>query len=59
MPRQRIRALGNVCGLSGPHLVVLKSGFDGFFRDKGSGMGGETQKCDLRVRLAVFQILKN
>ena len=31
----------------------------GFFRYKANGMGGETQKFDLRVRLAVFQILKN
>ena len=34
-------------------------GLDGFFRYKGTGMGGESQKCDLRARLADFQILEN
>ena len=33
---------------------ILKRWVDGFFRDEGPGVGGERQKCDLRVRLAVF-----
>ena len=39
--------------------MVLKTQVDGFFRYKANGMGGETQKCDLRGRLAVFHILEN
>ena len=37
----------------------MKRWFDGFFLDEGPGMGGESQKGDLRARLADFQILEN
>ena len=56
---RRVVGLGVACGLFGPTLVVLKTGFDGFFRYEANGMGGESQKCSLRVRLALFQILEN
>ena len=57
--RRRVAALGGVCGLSGPPLVILKTQVDGFFRYEANGMGSETQKHDLRVRLGVFQISKS
>ena len=50
--------LGSAWELSGPPLVVLKTQVDMFFRYEANGMGGETLKCDLRIHLAVFQILK-
>ena len=56
--QRRVVSLGGACGLSVPPLVVLKTQVDGFFRYEANGMGGETQKCDLRVRLAVVQILE-
>ena len=39
--------------------MVLKTQVDGFFRYEANGMGGETQKRRLRLRLDVFQILKS
>ena len=39
--RQGMGDIGGACGLCGPPLEVLQVGFDGFFRDKGRGMGGE------------------
>ena len=38
--------------------MVLKTQVDGFFRYEANGMGGESQKCNLRVRLTVFHILE-
>ena len=57
----RLRVVG-VCGAWGFYggpLMILKRGFNGFFRDEGSGVGGESQKWDLRACLALFQFLKN
>ena len=51
-------AFGDAWGLCGGPLRILKRWIDGFFLDRGPGMGNEGQKCDLRVRLAVFQIMK-
>ena len=51
---RRVWALGNACGLSGALLVILKTQVDGFFRYEANGVGGETQKCSLRLRLGIF-----
>ena len=56
---RRVWALGSACGLFGALLVILKTQVDGFFRYEANGVGGETQKCSLRLRLGVFQILKS
>ena len=39
--------------------MVLKTQIDEFFQYEANGMGGESQKCSLRVRLAIFQILES
>ena len=52
--RRHVAASGGACGLSESPLVILKTQVDGFFRYEASGMGGETQKCSLRLCLGVF-----
>ena len=49
---------GGAWGLCGTPLTILKTQVDRFFLYEANGMGGETQKCNLRLRLGVFQILK-
>ena len=49
---------GSACGLCGTPLVILKIQVDGFFLYEAYGKGGKTQKCSLRPRLGVFQILE-
>ena len=46
--------VGGAWGVSGGDLDDRPTGLDGFFRYEGSGIGGEIQKCDLRVCLDVF-----
>ena len=48
---------GDTWGFSGWFLEDRPTGLDGFLRYEANGMSGETQKCRLRLRLGVFQIL--
>ena len=55
--RRRVADVGGAWGFSGWFLEDRPTGLDGFLRYEANGMGGETQKCRLRLRLGVFQIL--
>ena len=59
MAAEGLEANGDAWGFFGGDLEVRPTGLDEFFRYERTSVGGESQKRDLRTRLAVFQILEN